>query len=208
MLKEKEKKIVLSILKQRRTIRKFIDKPIPKEVILKIIDIARWAPSAHNSQPWQFIIITDAEVKKKLAIEMAKKYMMALKKDGIPSRLVKKKVSSSIERITSAPVIVIPCLVKSELEKYPDEERNMNEYVMGVQSVAAAIQNILLAAYAEGVGTCWRCAPLFAKEIVRDALNLPSDCEPQALIEMGYYKRRPVAPLRKSLDEIIHWERW
>ncbi|MGQ4914161.1 MAG: nitroreductase family protein [Candidatus Asgardarchaeia archaeon] len=205
MFNEKDKKLLHRFLKTRRTIRKFLDRPVPKETIAKIIETATWAPSAHNRQPWFFVVITNSTTKRRLAEEMAKKYMADLKADGFPSRLIKSRVASSIKRITSAPVVIVPCLVKSLLDKYPDDERNMAEYIMGVQSVAAAIQTLLLAAYAEGLGTCWRCAPLFTKEIVRRVLSLPEDYEPQALIEMGYYKKRPVAPERKPLEEIIRW---
>jgi nitroreductase len=79
---------------------------------------------------------------------------------------------------------------------------------MAVQSVAVAIQNILLAAHIEGLGACWFCAPLFCPETVKKVLKIPSDLEPQALITMGYPVNRPSPPPRKPLDEIMCIDGW
>jgi coenzyme F420-0:L-glutamate ligase / coenzyme F420-1:gamma-L-glutamate ligase len=69
---------------------------------------------------------------------------------------------------------------------YSDQKRNHNEYLMAVQSTAMAGQNILLAAHDAGLGACWMCAPLFCPDVVQEALNLPQDWQPQALLTIGY----------------------
>jgi nitroreductase len=79
---------------------------------------------------------------------------------------------------------------------------------MGVQSVAAAVQNLLLAAYAEGLGTCWFCAPLFCQQSVKEILKLPKEFEPQALITVGYPAEKPKAPKRKPLKSIARKNYW
>ena len=193
------------LIKSRRTIRAFEDKPVPKEVILKLLESARWAPSAHNRQPWRFVVIYNEEVKKKLAVEMGKKLRADLERDGLPPQFIETKVNTSIARFTKAPVLILACLTMSEMDKYPDERRNNAEKVMAIQSIALALQNILLTAHSLGLGVCWRCAPLFAPEIVKKVLDLPADWEPQAILEIGYYDFIQLPPKRKNLNEIVRW---
>ena len=91
------------------------------------------------------------------------------------------------------------------MDVYPDERRKTPEYIMAVQSVSMAAQNLLLAAHAEGLGACWLCAPLFAKDEVREELNLPEGWDPQGLIILGYPadagKERP----RRPIEEVSLW---
>ena len=184
-----------------------MDRQIPHRKIEQIVKVAASAPSAHNAQPWRFIIIDDDEVKRSLAIAMGKKFREDLEKDGIPKEQREKMVANSVIRFSEAPVLIIPCLTMKEMELYRDE-RQESEYLMGVQSVSAAITTLLLYAYAEGLGTCWYCAPLFCKETVREILDIPRDVEPQALITMGYLGEESSKPSRRPLDEIIHLNRW
>jgi len=193
------------LIKSRRTIRAFDSKPVPKEVILKLLESARWAPSAHNRQPWRFVVIYNEEVKKKLAIELSKKLRADLEQDGLPPNFIETKVKTSVNRFVKAPVLILACLTMEEMDKYPDKKRNKAEKIMAVQSVALALQNILLTAHSLGLGVCWRCAPLFAPEIVKDVLNLPREWEPQAILEIGYYNNAPKAPERKEISEIVRW---
>jgi F420 biosynthesis protein FbiB-like protein len=88
------------------------------------------------------------------------------------------------------------------MDRYQDAARTAVERLMAVQSTAMAVQNLLLAATAHGLGACWMCAPLFCPEIVRAALDLPADWEPQALVTLGHpasagkaVSRRPVAAI-------------
>src|SRR5260221_7073878 len=73
----------------------------------------------------------------------------------------------------------------ADMDRYPDAKRSAAEHQMAVQSVAMAVQNLLLAAHAEGLGACWMCAPLFCGDAVRGSLDLPADWQPQALVTLG-----------------------
>jgi F420 biosynthesis protein FbiB-like protein len=88
--------------------------------------------------------------------------------------------------MTGAAALVAACLTLEGMDVYPDQRRNQAEWIMAVQSTALACQNLLLAAYAYGLGACWMCAPLFAPEIVVTELELPETWQPQALITLGY----------------------
>ena len=109
-----------------------------------------------------------------------------MERDGAPPEAIAADTGRSYARITSAPVVIVVCVTMRDMDHYPDERRRKAEYLMATQSVAMAVQNLLLTAHARGLGACWMCAPLFAPDIVRDTLNLDADWEPQALITLGY----------------------
>jgi len=199
---------ILKALRARRSIRVFKPEPVPREFITEVLDAARWAPSAHNAQPWRFVVITNDAVKRELAMKMAEAWRHDLSSDGVPEQRIKELTEASVRRFTSAPVLVLVCLTMKDMHSYPDESRRRAEHVMAVQSVAAAIQNMLLAAHALGLGACWFCAPLFCPDVVKNVLRLPSDLEPQALITLGFPAEEPKPPPRKPLSEVVRWNYW
>ena len=105
-------------------------------------------------------------------------------------------------RINGAPALIAVCLTLEEMDRYPDARRNRAELAMAVQSAAMAAQNLLLAAHAEGYGTCWMCAPLFCAEAVQEALALPQSWEPQGLILLGRAAEPGRDRPRKPVDQI------
>ncbi len=200
---------VVELMKTRRSVRKFKPDRISREVVCSIIDLARWAPSAHNAQPWRCIVIDDEDVKAKLACEMGKAWLSDMLKDNVPKDKAEEIVRiESWERITKSPIVIIVCLTMEDMHKYPDGRRRRAEYLMGVQSVAAYIQSLLLLAHHYGLGACWVCAPLFCPNAVRKALGLPWKMEPQAMITMGYADEEPKPPPRKGLNEICSFNFW
>jgi F420 biosynthesis protein FbiB-like protein len=201
-----EDKIVF--LKNRRSIREYTPRKFSDEVLDPILEAATLAPSAHNAQPWRFIVVKETALKLKLAKAMAARWKKDLAKNEVSKKDCENMVSASVERFSKAPVVVVPCLTMAEMHKYPDKRRHRIEFLMGVQSVAAAIENMLLAVYAMGLGACWFCAPLFCPETVRKVLQIPSNVEPQALITLGYPAYRPKTPPRKSLKEIVRLNGW
>jgi len=198
----------LSLIKNRRSVQNYLSKEVSTKVLFKILEAARWAPSAHNAQPWRFIVIKDHGVKQELARAMASNWDKDMRKNGVPLEKRESLVETSVKRFTSAPVLVIACLTMEDMDKYPDKRRQKIEYVMAVQSLAAAIENMLLAAYAEGLGSCWFCAPLFCQDVIRKVLKVPRYVEPQALVTLGYSAERLEPPPRKPLQKIVHQDRW
>lgn len=159
---------------------------MPPDLVNRLLEAATWAPSAHNRQPWRFAVLSTIEVRKQLAAAMGERLRADLTADGAAPELIERDVSRSYSRISGAPLAIVVCLSMADMDRYPDARRNDAEYLMAVQSVAMAAQNLLLAAHAEGLGACWMCAPLFCPEVVRQTLNLPADWQPQALITLGY----------------------
>ncbi|HSV49127.1 MAG TPA: nitroreductase family protein, partial [Candidatus Acidoferrales bacterium] len=94
------------------------------------------------------------------------------------------------------------------LLKYPDALRQAVERDLASQSLGAALQNLLLAAQAKGLGACWYCAPAFCKPTVREVLKVPQGIEPAALILMGYPAEKPVSPPKKALKDYCFDDIW
>lgn len=194
-----------TFLRTRRSIRRFKTDPVPDSVLTDILHTATYAPSAHNRQPWRFIVLTDSSAKKHLSDAMAEEFRRDLQKDNFSTEEIAKKVAKSQERITNAPVVIILCVDMSEMDNYPDERRRKAEYIIGIQSAANAGMQLLLAAYAEGLGGVWICSPMFAQETVQKALNISKMWEPQAMFLLGYPVEIPAFKGRKAIEEVMRF---
>lgn len=192
-----------TLLQNRRSVRKYQDLPVSREYIEQIIEAARWAPSPHGRQPWRFVVLSRQELKLRLADQMGGTWKQNLQMDGQDAEIVQIRLNKSRQRILSAPVIIIPCLYLEDLDYYPDERRQADEKSMAIQSIGAAIQNMLLMAYDLGLDAGWMCAPLFCPEIVCNALDLDIKLIPQALITIGYAAADPQSRERLPLSSLI-----
>jgi coenzyme F420-0:L-glutamate ligase/coenzyme F420-1:gamma-L-glutamate ligase len=189
----------LALARGRRSVRQFTAQPVERATLEALLEAARWAPSPHGRQPWRFAVLTKPGLKDTLAEAMGAEWQRNLEMDGESPEVVAARLAKSRRRVQEAPAIVITCLYLAELDVYPDAGRQVAEHTMAVQSLGAAIQNLLLAAYAAGLDTGWMCAPLFCPDVVRDALALDAALIPHALITIGYAqtdpKRRPHRPI-------------
>jgi coenzyme F420-0:L-glutamate ligase/coenzyme F420-1:gamma-L-glutamate ligase len=189
-------------LRTRRSIRRFKPDPVPDAVIQDILATATYAPSAHNLQPWRFVVMSSTLARGQLADAMAIDFERDLTRDGLAAEKIQAQVKRSKERITSAPVAILLCLDMSDMDSYLDEKRNKAEYMMAVQSVAAAALQLLLAAHAEGLGGVWACWPLFAQETIQKTLNLSESWEPQGMFFVGYPDFIPKERDRKRVEDV------
>ena len=194
------------LLKGRRSVRKYQVRPVPEELIREVLEAASWAPSAHNAQPWRFIVLVDPQVKSQLARAMANAWAADMARDRVVVEPDTFKLR--IERFAKAPALVLACLSMDGMAEFPEVEKQRLERDLAVQSLAAAVENLLLAAHGGGLGACWFCAPAFCKGTVREILEIPGDVEPQALIAMGYPAEVPAAPPRKQLNEYCFRDKW
>ncbi|MDR0492762.1 MAG: nitroreductase family protein [Nitrososphaerota archaeon] len=194
------------VIRQRRSIRRYQSKPVPTEVVQRILEMVSWAPSAHNSQPWRFIVLEDSKVKRDLAEQMADAWATDASKDN---QLVDAKMhSEQVERFAGAPVLILASLTMENLRKFVDVSRQSIERDLAVESLGAGIQNLLLAAHAIGLGACWYCAPAFCKQLVQKTLKIPKHVEPHAFIILGYPEEQPPAPHRKKITEYCFIDTW
>jgi coenzyme F420-0:L-glutamate ligase / coenzyme F420-1:gamma-L-glutamate ligase len=192
-----------TLLRSRRSVRKYQARPVSREQIEQIVEAARWAPSPHGRQPWRFVVLTRQEPKTLLADRMGVTWQKNLKMDGQDAKIVNIRLEKSRQRILTAPAIILPCLYLEDLDRYPDEKRQSDETIMAIQSLGAAIQNMLLMTYDLGLDAGWMCAPLFCPEVVCEALDLDRHLIPHALITVGYAAADPQRRERLPLESLI-----
>jgi coenzyme F420-0:L-glutamate ligase/coenzyme F420-1:gamma-L-glutamate ligase len=190
-------------LRTRRSVRRFRPEPVADSIIERVLETARFAPSAHHREPWRFAVLKTAETKTRLADSLGAEFRRDLAADGLAGDEIEAQVKRSRQRILAAPVIIVLCMDSSELEAYPDMRRTGAERVMGLQSVAAAGLQLLLAAHAEELGGVWVCSPLFVPQTVRATLDLPETWEPQAMFFLGFPAGIPEARARKPLEAVV-----
>lgn len=199
---------VENALRGRRAIRRYLPRAVPGSMLERFLFAATCAPSAHNRQPWRFAVLTGAVAKQRLAGAMGERLRADRFRDGDTAADIEADVARSSNRIVSAPVVVVVSLTLEDMDRYPDERRRSVERQMAVQSTAMAMQNMLLAASAAGLGANIMCAPAFCPDTVRAVCALPESWEPQALITLGYpaeagrpFKRRDLCEVIRRLDD-------
>ncbi len=192
-----------AVLRSRRSIRRYTGESVPAEVIEGLLRAAMWAPSAHGRQPWRWVVVTDFEAKQRLARAMGARLRADRLAEGEAPEAIETTLARSYSRLTSAPALVVACSTLAGLEIAPGSRQWQGERAMAMQSVAAAIENLLLAARAAGLGACWICAPLFCPEAVREALALPEDWEAQALVTLGFAAETKTPSPRLPMELVV-----
>ncbi len=163
------------VIRTRRSVRSYKPDPIPDDVLRRVLDAARIAPSGSNRQPWKFIIVRDEKIKRQLAV-----------------------ACSNQQFIAEAPVIIVACGYNIHYNR----GGYMGDMSMLVD-VSIAFTHLILAARAEGLGTCWIGS--FDNDEIKRILNIPEDVNVVAITPLGYPKSSDafVGPSsRKSLEEI------
>ncbi len=180
-------------IKGRRSIRKFKKTPISRELMEKIFDTALWAPSGMNRQSWKFYVVGGRSKEELVRICSASvQHLEPHVREFFPGKPgIIEGIRGFFQKLGDAPVVVCAYFEPSRLNE-----------ATGYQNVAAAIQNLLLAAHSEGLGSCWMTGPLYvAPEINRflgvDNLNLV------AAIPMGYPDETPRIPPRRP-DRVVY----
>lgn len=171
------------IVKHRKSIRNFLDKPVEREKVLMCLEAARLAPSAVNSQPWKFIVVDDPEVKKRLC-DAAFGGVYAI------NTFAKK-----------APVIVVIVSEKGKfLARIGGMFRGTQYYLI---DIGIAGEHLVLQAEDLGLGTCWM--GWFDEKAVKSVLNIPQDRKIDILIALGYYDQQKVKGEhnREAFDKVV-----
>lgn len=212
MFSKEEKDAVYKVIYNRRDVRSFLPTPIPEDQIHNILKAAHHAPSVGFMQPWNFIIVSSDETKEKLAWTADKERRALAIHYEDEGEKETKFLGLKIQGIKEAPITI--CVTS-------DPTRG-GSHVLGRNSIpetdmlstACAIQNMWLAACAEGLAMGW--VSFYKKNDVRDILNIPPHVEPIALLSIGYTDNYPTAPIletanwekRRSLDDLIFTDQW
>lgn len=207
-----------TVLTTTRSVRRRLDfdRAVPRELIRECLEVAVQAPTGSNRQGWQWVVVTDPELKRVIG-ELYKESWTAYANQGRPSyeredvrrRRMPAVVSSAqylADRMHEVPVMVIPCH-----EGRVDRPGTGNLEIAGVYgSIVPAAWSFMLAARARGLGTAYTTLHLKYEREVAELLGIPYEQVTQAaLIPAGYYlgtEFRPAA--RIPLDQVLHWDRW
>lgn len=206
------------LLTTTRAVRRRLDfdREVPRELIEECLEIALQAPSASNHQGWHFVVVTDPDLRRRIADEYRKAWEIYLTLPvsagnlpvkGKARKGEQKRVVDSAQYMADhfeqAPVFVIPCIDAT----FGGEDNVMSCTRYG--SVIQAAWSFQLAARARGLGSCWTTLHLiFAKEVA-EILDLPDSIEQVALIPVGYYKGTDFKPApRQPLAEKLHYDGW
>ncbi|PKN94195.1 MAG: nitroreductase [Chloroflexi bacterium HGW-Chloroflexi-6] len=184
-------------LRSRRSVRKFTDAPVADELLREILETATYAPSAHGMQPWRFVVVDSQGTRSALGTALTGQMRADMQAENAPETEIRERVERSLRRMSEAPQIILLCRdAEAQRAQHPAEEQ------MGMQSVAMAGLQLMLAAHAHGLGTVWICWPLYAGAETRHALNLPASWQPQGMILLGHPAEEPREKKLKPFDEV------
>lgn len=200
-------------IRGRKSVRRYKQTPVPDEDIKKIIDAGRWAPSANNTQPWSFLAIKDRRVLNRMAEAvraMLDRMVPFAESEKQAQRLAAYK-SNYYTFFEHAPVVIVVFSEGYEAGTdlllarmgYPADTIKKLRPLPGLQSVAAAVQNMLLAIHALGYGSCWMTGPLVAQEAFEQILGYGKEKSIVALLPVGVPDEKTGARSRKPLEEIF-----
>ncbi|MEW5919791.1 MAG: nitroreductase family protein [Bacillota bacterium] len=169
---------ILSLIKARRSVRRFQTIPFPEELLTRMLEAGQAAPTAGNVQPWQFFVVRNREKQAQLA-----------------------DAALGQTWILSAPVIIVVC---ADLARSRSSYGRRGSELYAIQDSAAAIQNILLTATALGIASCWVGA--FREELAAQLIGVDGqNMRPVALIPLGYAAEPTAAPPKRALGEIVEY---
>ena len=175
----------------RRSVRSFHTDPVDPGVLRRAVGVALTAPAPHHTRPVRFVWLADAAVRRRLLDAMAHAWRADLRRDGLAEHHIECRVRRG-DLLRDAPEVLVPVAVPDGAHPYPDARRQAAEETMFTVAAGAAVQGLLVALAAEGLGSCWIGSTLFCPDLVRAELALPPGWRPLGAIAVGY----PTEPLQ------------
>jgi len=201
--------LLLALMESRRSIRRFEDRPVPREAIKAVVEAARWAPSSENRQGWKFIVFEGREVIRGLAqqVRTALEVLCAAADSTVAKHVA--QLAEATGRLADAPCLILvmhkrPSIAATRLLGDDPHAALVSGEPL---SAAMAVQNLLLAAHALGLGACVLTTPLAGGAIVRAIPNLPAGFEPTCLVALGWPAENPLVPHKKAIEHILEYRR-
>ena len=198
---------LIELLQSRRSVRHFVDRAVSREDILRLLAAACWAPSNHNRQPWKFLVLEDRQEIHALADSVKRSLATKLRSLPAVATAYAEEFADHGTLFAQAPVLIValhkrPVSISAALL---EGLRNPTLVSGEPLSVAMAVQNLVLAAKALGLGTCVMTAPLVAQDAVAACLDLPAGFDTTCFVAVGYPGESPEPPRRKSLEQIVEF---
>ena len=196
------RKGIHKIIRERRSITVFKDKPVEEAAVLLILDAGRWAPSSNNSQPWEFVIVHEKARKNAIADLYIEAYNKRAKKVDENTRKKIVEIMPYLEdELKVPPYLIIVCANPEKSKSY-------------LIDTSATIENMLLMACELGLGTNWidLTSTDFAEEFnlkkLKEYLFIPEKVIPIAIIPLGFPEETPPPPARRRIRDLIHKDFW
>jgi nitroreductase len=201
------------VLHTQRAIRRFKPDPVPEATLWKILDTAIRAPSSANVQPWAWLVIRDAAKRKAIgdAIReraessgnLGRMRQRAVDDNDPTNQRIWRGASELLANVSQAPVLIIPCLYNAAA---PNQDQRT---LSGGSSIYPAVQNLMLAARAEGLGTVLTGFQGSIEEFLRKELHIPPGAVMAGLIPLGYPDNQLFGPTtRKPIESVAYWDGW
>ena len=171
---------LMDVIKARRSMRRLKEDPVPQELLEYMLEAASFAPSWHNKQCWQFLVLTDE-----------RRQLVA---NAVPEKNPAKKA------LAQAPVIIIACAD-------PAESGDEDGKLYYLADTAMAMEHIMLAAADKGLGTCW-VAGWLDENYLKETFSIPANLRVVGVTPVGFPSYEPKPRLRKTVKEITHLNQW
>ncbi|RNL71385.1 coenzyme F420-0:L-glutamate ligase [Streptomyces sp. I6] len=175
---------------RRRTVRAFTDERVDPEAVRRAVAAAVTAPAPHHTTPWRFVLLESESSRLRLLDAMRDAWIADLRRDGRSEESIAKRVRRG-DVLRNAPYLAVPCMVMDGSHHYGDERRNTAEREMFVVAAGAGVQNFLVALAGERLGSAWVSSTMFCRDVVREALDLPSGWDPMGAVAIGHAAQAP-----------------
>lgn len=192
-----------ALVEARRSIRDFRPDRVDPARLQRALAAAVTAPAPHHTTPWRFVLVDTDEARSALLAAMRAAWADDLADDGVDPTVVQGRIARSDALLGAAPYLVVPCLVIDGAHDYADERRRRAEREMFLVSMGAAVENLLIALTAEGLGSCWVSSTMFCPDPVRRALGLPAGWDPMGAVVIGTPAGPPAPRARRDPRRFI-----
>ena len=207
---------LLEAIRSRRSIRRFTERPVSDDDVRRVVEAGTWAPSGANLQMWRFKVVRSRETLSGMLGALDERI------EAVRSRVTSKSALrmyngyvAHFGHFAAAPVVIAvqarryDSIFTRIAAKYAPDLPGIDEADLvnvGAMSVSAAIENMLLAAHALGLGSCWLTGPLVAQEALEKMLGVETPWRLVSLVTLGYAAHSPEAPERKPLEEVLSFD--
>ena len=199
---------IYEVMNTQRAVRRWTGEPVPEATIRRVIEAATKAPSGSNLQPWAFVVVTDDDKRQLLADAIRASFEQRFGgqrpdpeqiEDPVQRRMMR-GAFRLFDNFAAAPVLIIPCLLRVQSPA--------PEGLLAGSSIYPSIQNLMLAARAEGLGTVLTTPQDGIRDVLAGEIGIPEEATPVAIIPMGWPAVEFGPVNRKPVDEFLHWNGW
>jgi len=195
----------------QRAVRRLLPEPVDDDIVRRCIDLATKAPTGGNGQNWEFVVVKDATVKRRLGAQYARAWSLygragrrvAARKPGMDKIL--DAVQWQVDHFDEIPVLIVCCLRGAKIPYLPAPAIAESSFY---GSIYPSVQNLLLSARAMGLGASLITLPLWSITAARTILHLPVKVTPCCIVPLGWPRGRYGLTTRKPAEEIMHLDRY